>query len=341
VDKPGRVTRRRKARIEDELAEELPGLIDRVPRRQEVIDELAYAQWPPVHEGRIATYGAIVTPTQEPESWQEPTGLTIHHRMARGLSNDATRRYADGMTSWVVRRDDATTELVVFDRLAVSERDLVIVAEASGGIVVQRHPTGMIRLVGPFGVARRTSLGWYLQPPVDHWLDAIEVCPGPKERLVLKRLLRFAVHDLGSRRVGALLIHRLGPEQGRIETSHPKTPPPLNVVGPVALAPLQHVLSQTDGAAVFAGDGTLTGLGVRLVPSRQAEQAVAPIGGTRHTNARRFSYDEPQSVVIAVSEDGPVTVFQAGQIMGRSADQEQATGGARPLQEPGSSPAGQ
>ncbi len=83
---------------------------------------------------------------------------------------------------------------------------------------------------------------------------------------------------------------------------------------------MQHVLSQTDGAALFDNEGTLTGLGVRLIPSRAAEEMVGPIGGTRHTNARRFSYDEPKSVIIAISEDGPVTVFRQGRMLGRSGE---------------------
>ena len=34
--------------------------------------------------------------------------------------------------------------------------------------------------------------------------------------------------------------------------------------------------------------------------------------GTRHTSARRYSYDDPQATVIVVSEDGPVSVLRNG-----------------------------
>lgn len=312
-----RISAGRYRRLREELSEELPGIVESLPELHGTLDELSYAMWPPVHEGRITTYGAIVAPVSDPETWSGLTGLTVHHRMARGLSNDATRRFADGMTSWVLRRSDGTTELVVFDRLASSERDLVVLAESSGGVIVQRHPNGIVRLVGPFGVARLNAGIWHHQPPVDRWLDAVRACQSPEQQQVLKRLLRFAVHDLGSRRIGSLLVYRAGPGSGRIETPYP-TPPPLNVKGPASLAPLQHVLTQLDGAAIFDEEGSLVGLGVRLVPSRDAEESVGPVGGTRHTNARRFSFDEPDSVVIAVSEDGPVTVFRRGEVLGRS-----------------------
>lgn len=315
-------------RLREELAEEIPSLAGAIETDSAVWEELAYALRPPVHEGRVATYGAIVDARSDPEDWLEGTGLRVHYRMARSLSNAATRRFADGVSSWVLRRSTLTyddeidqehdTELVVFDRPSASERDLVVIAETASGVMVQRHPSGSVRLAGPFGVVRSTPGGWQHQPPVDRWLDAVKVCSTAEQRRILTRLLRFAVHDLGSRRIGALLVVHPGtPDPLRYESRLP-SPPRLSVLQPVNLAPLQHVLSQMDGAAMFGHDGTLVALGVRLVPSRNAEETVGPIGGTRHTNARRYSVDEPEAFVIAVSEDGPVTVFHRGEILGRS-----------------------
>ena len=59
-------------------------------------------------------------------------------------------------------------------------------------------------------------------------------------------------------------------------------------------------------------------LGVRLVPSNAAEETVEAFGGTRHTSGRRYSYDDPFATVIAVSEDGPVSVLRNGEVLGRS-----------------------
>jgi DNA integrity scanning protein DisA with diadenylate cyclase activity len=78
------------------------------------------------------------------------------------------------------------------------------------------------------------------------------------------------------------------------------------------------VLTQTDGAALFDADGRLLALGALLIPTADAEVSVGPVGGTRHTSARRYSHDDPEAVVIAVSEDGPVTVFRRGDVIGRS-----------------------
>ena len=64
--------------------------------------------------------------------------------------------------------------------------------------------------------------------------------------------------------------------------------------------------------------GTLRQLGVLLVPSSASEIEIDPFRGTRHTSARRYSFDDPTAIVVVVSEQGPVTVLRAGQIIGRS-----------------------
>jgi DNA integrity scanning protein DisA with diadenylate cyclase activity len=88
------------------------------------------------------------------------------------------------------------------------------------------------------------------------------------------------------------------------------------------LAPLRHALAQIDGAAIFDANGVLQQLGVRLIPSTAAEARVEPLRGTRHTSGVRYSYDDPSATVIAVSEDGPVSVLRQGAMLGRSPEGE-------------------
>ena len=91
---------------------------------------------------------------------------------------------------------------------------------------------------------------------------------------MLETLLEFAVHDLGARGIGAILVYRADDRRRRstIELRLPP-PPPLDVRRPSNLAPLRHALAQIDGAAVIDADGILRELGVRLVPSPEAESS--------------------------------------------------------------------
>jgi hypothetical protein len=283
-----------------------------------LLEEIDLALRPVVHERRVASGGSIIDPASDPTTWAAGAQLQI----TRGPLDDqplmAARRFADGLSSFLMRRSDGRNEWLVFDRPAGSERDLVVLAEVLEATIVQRHPTGAVRVVGPFGVLRWRGFSWHHEPPVLSWIDAVTASPVHGDPEVLEAMLEFAVHELGSRGIGSLLIYRPDGDDGPPVEERLPTPPPLQIRTASHLAPLRHALTQIDGAAVFDVDGVLRRLGVRLVPSPAAEESVDAFGGTRHTSGRRYSYDDPNSTVVAVSEDGPVTVLRNGEVLGRS-----------------------
>jgi hypothetical protein len=282
-----------------------------------VITEVDYALRPHVHERRVPSVGSIIEPTKPPATWEAAAQLTVTRRRVEAMPLTGTRLFADGLASWLIRRVSGEDEWAVFDRPAGSERDLVVLAEAMGATIVQRHPSGTVRIVGTFGVLRWAGLSWHHEPPLGAWLDAV-VDGARGDREVIESLLEFAVHDLGARGIGAILAYRAdGASTSTIELRLP-APPPLDVRRPSDLAPLRHALAQVDGAAVIDDGGILRELGVRLVPSPEAEAGVDGLHGMRHTSGRRYSFDDPAATVIVVSEDGPVTVLRAGEVIGRS-----------------------
>ena len=241
-------------RLVEELAE--AGLdLDGSQRWHELaIEEIAYAIRPKVHERYVPSYGALVEPTTDPETWRSVTGLVIE-RGPLGIHPDvSTRRYSDGIASWLLRRTDGTNEWVTLDRPAGSERDVVVLATALGATVVQRHPTGVVRVVGDYGVYRWAGLGWRHEPLVTHWIDGLSTVDH-EERHVLHRLLEFAVHDLGARGIGAILVYRADDSLTLSHELRLSPPPALRITWPMSLAPLRHALAQTDGAALFDDDG--------------------------------------------------------------------------------------
>ena len=290
------------------------------PFRELLLEEIDYVLRPAVHERRIVSSGTILEPKADPDSWASGTQLDISRTPVVRQPLGASRRFADGLSSWLVRRTDGNDEWVLFDRPAASERDLVVLSNVLDATIVQRHPSGSVRVVGSFGVLRWVELAWHYEPPVSTWIDSVTASPFVGERDVLEAMLEFAVHDLGSWGIGSLLVYRPIPDPGPAVEERLPTPPPLQIRTASHLAPLRHALAQVDGAAVFDADGVLRQLGVRLVPSATAEDAVEALGGTRHTSGRRYSFDDPSATVIAVSADGPVTVLRDGAVLGRSPD---------------------
>jgi hypothetical protein len=314
---PGRLRR-----LAEELEESgLPSL-GRGDLRELLLSEIDQALRPAVHERRIASSGTLLEPRSDPEGWTAGTRLDIARTPIAEQPLVVARRFADGLSSWVLRRVDGRDEWVLFDRPAGSERDLVVLASVLDATIVQRHPSGSVRVVGAFGVLRWEGLVWHHEPPVGTWIDTVTACAFTGEAGVLEAILEFAVHDLGSWGIGALLVYQPGGESGRRVEERLPTPPPLQIRTASHLAPLRHALTQVDGAAVFDAAGVLRHLGVRLVPSGTAEETVDALGGMRHTAGRRYSYDDPSATVIAVSEDGPVSVLRNGAVLGRSPSRE-------------------
>ena len=283
--------------------------------RSLLLEEIDHALRPPVHERRVVSSGAILQPHTDPATWEAGTQLTITRSPADQHRLPAARLFADGLSSWLLRRTDDVNEWMVFDRPAGSERDLVVLASVFDATIVQRHPAGAVRVAGSFGILRWQGFSWHYEPPVHTWIDAVAATSAHGDSRVIEDLLKFAIHDLGSLRIGALLIFRPNGAPGPVVEELLPTPPPLRIRRATHLAPLRHALAQIDGAAVFDGDGVLRQLGVRLVPSDAAEQAVDALRGTRHTSARRYSHDDPLATVIAVSDDGPVSVFRDGEVL--------------------------
>jgi hypothetical protein len=308
----------RRRRLAEELEES--GLrLEGSPALQEMlVEEIDLVLRPPVHERRVASTGTILEPRSDQATWALGTQLDIARKPVKQQPLPAARRFADGLSSWLVRHIDGTNEWLIFDRPAGSERDLVVLATVHDATIGQRQPAGSVRVVGSFGVLRWEGYSWHHEPPVASWIDTIAACSVHGDPGVLAALLEFAVHDLGSLGIGSLLIYRPDSAPGPAVEERLPTPPPLRVLQPAHLAPLRHALAQIDGAAVFDAEGVLRQLGVRLVPSIAAEGTVEALGGTRHTSGRRYSYDDPRSTVIAVSEDGPVSVFRDGELIGRS-----------------------
>ncbi len=286
--------------------------------RSMLVEEIDLALRPPVHERRIVSSGTILDPASDPTVWSAGTQLDISRQPLDRQPLPAARRFADGLSSWLLRRSDGTTEWMVLDRPAGSERDLVVMAKVLEATIVQRHPAGSVRVVGNFGVLRWNGLSWHREPPVDSWITPDTTSGKPAEFEILRAMLEFAVHDLGSLGIGALLIYRPHDDPGPPVEERLPTPLPLQIRRASHLAPLRHALGQIDGAAMFDAEGALRRLGVRLIPSAASEAVVEAFGGTRHTSGRRYSHDDPLATVVAVSEDGPVSMLRNGNVLGSS-----------------------
>ncbi len=307
---PGRLQR-----LADELRDEGIPALEGAPHRVAALVELAYALRPQDHEGRVPSYGALLLPSADDGSVEvHAPDAAVDLIDVRDLDVQFARRFADGVTSFAVRSSDAIDHLACFGRNMADEIDLVGLQSAIGGIVIQRHPGGQVRVFGPAGVMRWNGTRWLHDAPVDAWIRRLEsmVPEVPVDRM--RPLLRFAVHELGGRRIGATLVWSPSGQEATNARHEPlvHNAPTLHLGSLGEEGALAQALALTDGAAMFDASVVLVALGVRLAPSAAAEKAVPAMRGMRHTSALRYSFDDPEAIVIVVSEAGPVTLMHAG-----------------------------
>jgi len=315
----GELRARRLSRLIDELSDERVPLQFDGTAGQALLDELDYARRPPTHEGLSPRFGALIVPH---ELTARSLGFPAVIDAAADTDVDVLRRLADGRTSFVARHADRVA-LVCFDRTIEHESTAVHVAATAGITVVQRLPTGWVRIFAPHGVITWDGIRWWAKPIAGHLTATIQQRHPGLDPAVLDGLSQLCVHWLSAGRVGAILVWQTAPDAPplhHVGLGASTTLPPLDLTQPAHFAAILNVLAQTDRAAVVTAEGRLDQIGVALRSSPEAVEHVATYRGTRHTSALRFSYDEPSTLVFVVSSSGPVSVLRGGTVISVAAN---------------------
>ncbi|MDP8931115.1 MAG: DNA integrity scanning protein DisA nucleotide-binding domain protein [Actinomycetota bacterium] len=308
---------RRLARLRDEITDEaLPLPVDG-PQAEALLEEILYAQHPPTHERRVPRYGSVVF-ADGASAWLDSVREQPSQRVVEAGEVDAKflRRFADGRSSFVVRAGQEVGGLVCFDRTMEYESALVELQRTSEGTIVQRTADGLVRICTHDAVTRWDSVAWTVKPAV--WRFGAPVLHAAPQACsaVLERLLELCVQWISPSQTGAILVWYVVDADQRelpfVRLSSAQQTPALSGTERADFGAILSALGQVDGAGILLKDGRLTHLGAILQSSERADHLVPPVGGTRHTSARRFSFDEPRAVVLVVSEAGEVSVFSDG-----------------------------
>jgi DNA integrity scanning protein DisA with diadenylate cyclase activity len=285
-----------------------------------LLDELLYALKLPRHERTLPAYGSIIWPEEEvdPEERLAPSSL------------DETRALVNGTSSFVRRCKDGTLTVECFERRRDSELEMVALADTCKGTVVQRTSAGAVKVCTGRDVVVHEQGMWYVKPYSSRLARIVMSAIPSAETAAVHGVLRLAVHELSAANIGATLILRVDRKPGEklrgVYAGTDVSSLSLDVNRAVHVGPIAHLLSRTDGAMVLSREGQVQAVACHLSYTDRARDILEVTGGTRHTSAMRFSHDEPRALAVAVSEDGPTTVFSEGakvvELAPRSADVE-------------------
>jgi hypothetical protein len=275
-----------------------------------VLSELSLVVIGEAHEGIIPSCGAIFV-----EIASELFGVNYVLVPLEQIS--MARKFANGIDCFILFEKDIFFGLVFFKEPLLNELVFVRAFPPSGGLFVQRGPTGTVKFFQGNSIILLENRNWFTKPLIKEAAWKISRCVFEINHSILNRILEFSFHLVSPKpQVGATIVWWLK----AIPTENTElqiTGQDISVFNFSILDESQsitfcHFLSQIDGATFLDSDGKFMRTGIHLKNSNKSRTIIPELKGTRHTSAQRFSYDYPDTLVITVSSDGPVSIFSDG-----------------------------
>ncbi|ACK70808.1 hypothetical protein PCC7424_2387 [Gloeothece citriformis PCC 7424] len=279
--------------------------------------ELDYALRPNLHERKIQPYGFIVCNHHT---------LTLNKELVElpYFELDEARNLADGCHSFLVFTEGQFKGMLILEQAVNSELKLCQLQEDLDSVICTTDIQGVTKIICNTGVFIHEYRQWRRKPSVKLMMKKILTEIPDCNPEILQSILEFCFHELSPRNIGNILVWCLSPQipselislLPNTSLGNVKKNVEVKINSSEDLPILRHVLMFTDGATLLDYEGNIIGIGIHLKYSETSLQLVLSYKGTRHTSAKRFSYDFPETLIFVVSDDGPVTIFCQGMSIG-------------------------
>ena len=262
------------------------------------------------HEGIIPSIGVIFV-----EAASELYG--VEYVLVPCEQKNMARKFANGIDCFLLYEKEVFFGLVYFNEPLINELLLVRAFPPSGGLFVQRGPTGIVKFFQGNSIILLENRNWFTKPLIKEAAWKISRCILEINHAILNRILEFAFHLLSPiPQVGATIIWWLKDipvlHSEALSTGQDISEFNFSILDEARAVTFCHFLSQIDGATFLNEYGQFVRTGIHLKNSNKSRLLIPELKGTRHTSAQRFSYDFSNCLVITVSSDGPVTIFSDG-----------------------------
>lgn len=273
------------------------------------LHEADYALRPHQHEGKIVPYGFISVGTQK--SLKDCTRVSSEE-----ITINKAREIADGKSIFVIIEANQYAGLLILQQPEETEYSLVAFQKKLDGVIGVTSSNGTTRFFSKNGIAIHELRNWRIKPNIKITTEIIRRSVPMINCSDVSKILEFCFYSLSANKTGATLVWFLRePDSTAFIAAKPQMDTQalhINLLSSQNLLPLQSILERNDGAALISPVGDVIGIGAHLQQSEKSTRLIAAYSGTRHTSARRFSYDWAESIIFTVSSDGPVSIFSDG-----------------------------
>lgn len=283
-------------------------------RYDAMVAEISNSLHANVHEQDIVPLGVVFS--KKDLSNQEGVHIVEMQR----IPQDDLRILADGRRTFLVYQGIPEPKLAVLNNAISDEIRLLELSELAEGIAIKRDVSGAVRIAQDGNLWLVDNRRWECKLPIFEYSHLVEKCLvriPDNLRQSMNSLLRMTYYTLSSRNVGTTLVWRVkGREQsilnGLSTVGLDLRELELSVNEVSAISRIEHLLKYHDGAAIISPEGTIEYLGAHLSYNEETAKNISEDGGTRHTSAKRFSFEHGEAIVFVVSQDGPVSIYSDG-----------------------------
>jgi hypothetical protein len=267
-----------------------------------VMEEIQHAIRPVIHEGKVYSYGVLCADSLDDLERYEIINMNPD------LLGQA-RKLADGVEWNILYHQDRFHGLIRFPLSLSGELQMLKRFPARGGMMIYRSETGACRFYQGEKLILHDRRNWTIKPEVKTRVACVASCIEKIDKKLLQSILEFAYYMISpTEGAGAILIWNLKPIKTMGNLGHLG----LSFQNESHLRMIFHQLIQTDGATMISYDGLLMSSGFQIRYSAKSKRMIPDFRGTRHTSSIRFSFDSPNTLIITISEDGPVSIFFNG-----------------------------
>ena len=279
-----------------------------------VVAEIADCLHAVRHEGTIAPLGILFC-RDEPST---EDGVNIVHMPQVPI--EELRHLADGRRTFIVYSGSEDPRLAVFSVAIADDMRLLELSYLINGIVIKRDESGTVRIAQNGQIWLVENRNWECKNHLLEHMALVKQCLGSmpsSHSLPLYSLLKLAYYFLSSENVGTTLVWRLrepanATMEGLSETGLELMDLGLSINDGSVYSIIEHLVKYHDGAVIVDPEGSIEYLGAHLIYGSDAAVKVPQDKGTRHTSAKRFSFEHTETLVCVVSEDGPVSIYSDG-----------------------------
>lgn len=272
-------------------------------------EELSFFIYPEAHENLISSFGVIFVENEE--------NLKSYKIISnKNLDSETLRKLADGYKSFLLYVRGGLFGLIYLNPIDGSEYELLKLHQDLNALIMQRDKTLKTKLFDSNNVFIHHNRNWHKKQNIYPLIRKIKTHVPQIKDEILSAFLEFAYYYLSSKNIGATIVYFIDDEQGakipKVEPLQDFAPIMLSIMNDGDKILISNLLAQIDGATFFNQDTMLACTKIKLDSKVSTRELIPEYKGTRHTSARRYSYEQPRAIVFTVSEDGPVSVFSDG-----------------------------